>query len=32
MASGMKYLIFYYENMNALELFYLEYDSYIKDI
>lgn len=23
---------FYYENMNALELFYLEYDSYIKDI
>lgn len=23
---------FYYEKMNALELFYLEYDSYIKDI
>jgi hypothetical protein len=23
---------FYYENMHALELFYLEYDSYIKDI
>ena len=23
---------FYYEKMNSLELFYLEYDSYIKDI